>query len=99
MVTGVVGVPIHELSHATFALIFGHKIKSIKLFQKPDENEVMGYVQHSYNQGSIYQQAGNFFIKGYVLFLYLQNKEIVDDGSFLNYYLNVPKGKFIVVIT
>jgi hypothetical protein len=62
MVTGVIGVPIHELSHAIFALIFGHKIKRIKLFQKPDENGVMGYVQHSYNQGSIYQQIGNFFI-------------------------------------
>jgi hypothetical protein len=62
MVTGVIGVPIHELSHAIFALIFGHKIKKIKLLQKPDENGVMGYVQHSYNQSSIYQQIGNFFI-------------------------------------
>ncbi|WP_073340978.1 M50 family metallopeptidase [Clostridium grantii] len=62
MITGVIGVPIHEVSHAIFALIFGHKIKKIKLFQKPDENGVMGYVQHSYKQGSIYQQIGNFFI-------------------------------------
>lgn len=62
MVTGFIGVPIHELSHAIFALLFGHKITRIKLLQKPDEKGVMGYVQHSYNQGSIYQQAGNFFI-------------------------------------
>lgn len=62
MITGIIGVPIHELSHAVFALLFGHKITKIKLLQKPNENGVMGYVQHSYNQGSIYQQIGNFFI-------------------------------------
>jgi hypothetical protein len=62
MITGFIGVPIHELSHAFMAIIFGHKIASIKLLQKPDGNGVMGYVNHSYNQRSIYQQAGNFFI-------------------------------------
>jgi hypothetical protein len=50
------------LSHAVFAILFGHKIADIKLFQKPDVNGVMGYVYHSYNQDSIYQQIGNFFI-------------------------------------
>ncbi|MBC2582255.1 M50 family metallopeptidase [Clostridium sp. DJ247] len=62
MITGFIGVPIHELSHAMFALLFGHKVTEIKLLQKPDEKGVMGYVQHSYNQRSIYQQIGNFFI-------------------------------------
>lgn len=62
MVTGFIGVPIHELSHAIFALLFGHKINEVKLLQKPDESGVMGYVQHSYNKRSIYQQIGNFFI-------------------------------------
>lgn len=62
MVTGVIGVPIHELSHAIFALLFRHKVSRIKLLQKPDAQGVMGYVQHSYNKGSIYQQIGNFFI-------------------------------------
>jgi hypothetical protein len=62
MITGVIGVPIHELSHAVIALLFGHKITKIKFLQKPDENGVMGYVSHSYNKRNIYQQAGNFFI-------------------------------------
>jgi hypothetical protein len=62
MITGFIGVPVHELSHAIFAILFGHKVTDIKLLQKPDENGIMGYVNHSYNQRSIYQQIGNFFI-------------------------------------
>jgi len=60
--TAVIGVPIHELSHAIFCLIFRHDIKEMVLLQKRDENGVLGYVSHSYNTNSIYQQAGNFFI-------------------------------------
>lgn len=62
MITGVIGVPIHELSHAIFALIFRHSITDIKLLQKPDQSGTLGYVKHSYNPKSIYQQVGNFFI-------------------------------------
>ncbi|WKY45910.1 hypothetical protein Q5O14_07390 [Eubacteriaceae bacterium ES2] len=62
LITGMIGVPVHELSHAIIAKIFWHKIIEIKLFQKPDAQGVMGYVNHSYNSKNIYQLCGNFFI-------------------------------------
>ncbi|OOM14442.1 hypothetical protein CLOSAC_13220 [Clostridium saccharobutylicum] len=62
MITGFIGVPIHECSHAIFALLFRHSINDIKLLQMPDENGTLGYVRHSFDPNSIYQQIGNFFI-------------------------------------
>ena len=59
-ITGWIGTPIHELSHALFCIIFRHKINDIKLFNS--KSETIGYVLHSYDSRSWYQQMGNFFI-------------------------------------
>ncbi len=59
-ITGWIGTPIHELSHALFCLIFRHKINDIKLFNT--KSDTIGYVLHSYDSRSWYQQMGNFFI-------------------------------------
>jgi len=59
---GWLGCSVHELSHAFFAIIFGHKINEIELFKPSGSGESLGHVSHSYNKKSIYQKIGNFFI-------------------------------------
>ena len=43
-----------------FAYYFKHKINDIKLFNT--KSDTIGYVLHSYDSRSWYQQMGNFFI-------------------------------------
>lgn len=86
------GCSVHELSHAFFALIFGHEIKEIALFKPNSSGESLGHVSHSYNKKSIYQKIGNFFIGvgpllagGIVLFgitLLLFRVDITERASF-----------------
>jgi hypothetical protein len=59
---GWLGTSIHELGHAFFALIFGHKITEVKLFSPNPDGGSLGHVTHSYDRKNIYQNIGNFFI-------------------------------------
>lgn len=56
------GTTIHELGHAFFAKIFGHKITGIALFTPNSSDGSLGHVTHSFNPKSAYQRIGNFFI-------------------------------------
>ena len=60
--TGCIGTPIHELGHAFFCLVFGHKIVEMKLFSPDKQSGTVGYVKHTYNDKNLYQRMGLFFI-------------------------------------
>ena len=59
---GWLGTIVHELGHAVFCLIFGHKITDMKLFHPDPQTGTLGYVKHTYKSNNIYQLMGNFFI-------------------------------------
>ncbi|WP_251717250.1 hypothetical protein [Lactobacillus agrestimuris] len=63
---GGLGVVIHELSHLLLAIIFMHRIDSVRLLRIPNKNDpsdtTLGYVKHSWSRNSLYQSVGNVFI-------------------------------------
>lgn len=60
--SGIIGTPVHELSHAAMCFVFGHKIKKMKLFSIDKRNGTLGYVKHSFNPRNLRHRIGNFFI-------------------------------------
>ncbi len=62
LVTGWLGTPIHELSHAALCPVFGHTIVELKLFQPSSKDGTLGYVRHGYNPHNPWAVIGNAFI-------------------------------------
>lgn len=62
LVTGWIGVPLHELSHLAMAKLFGHRIIGYKLFDPDPVSGTLGYVRHGYRHPTLWQRSGYFFI-------------------------------------
>lgn len=56
------GTVIHEIGHAAFAVLFGHRLTQVKLFSPDPATGTLGSVNHAYNPKNIYHVIGNFFI-------------------------------------
>ena len=56
------GTPIHELGHALFCIIFGHKITKIEFFKPDPQTGTLGFVNHQWTKGNPWHVLGNFFI-------------------------------------
>lgn len=57
-VTGLIGVPIHELSHATVCILFGMRIKRISFYQFNSATSTMGFVDFRYSPLSLRHAVG-----------------------------------------
>ena len=62
LVTGWLGVPVHELSHVVACWIFGHRVERVQLFAPDRTTGRLGSVQHAWQRRNPYQQVGRFFI-------------------------------------
>ncbi len=68
LLTGWLGTPIHELSHAVTCWIFGHRIDDIQLFSPDPRTGRLGYVKHSFQSGHWWQELGTVAIATAPLF-------------------------------
>lgn len=62
LATACIGTPVHEAGHLLMCLLFKHKINEFRLLDLKSRNGILGYVKHSWDLKSLYQNVGNFFI-------------------------------------
>jgi len=56
--TGFIGVPVHELSHALVCILFGMRITRIAFFQPNSATGTLGYVEYRFSPYSIRHAFG-----------------------------------------
>ena len=110
--TGIIGTTVHEIGHLIMCFIFNHKISDFQLFNFKGYkyDDTLGYVSHRYNENSLYQKAGNFFIGigpiiSGTLFMMLSFKlllpdkfSLLDINNFLPYLNNIRLENFFLLL-
>ena len=110
--TGIIGTAVHEISHLIMCFIFHHKVSDFQLFNFKGYKyeETLGYVSHRYNENSLYQKAGNFFIgMGPIIFgtlfimisfkLLLPDKfDLININRFSSYINNISLQNLILLL-
>jgi hypothetical protein len=62
LVTGWLGVPLHELAHLVAAKLFGHRIVGVAFFDPDPSTGTLGYVRHAHSKHTAWQLVGNAVI-------------------------------------
>lgn len=62
LLTGWLGVSLHELSHLLLAKLFSHRIVAWRLFAPDPQTGTLGYVFHRCEKRNTWQLLGFFFI-------------------------------------
>ncbi|HSI05498.1 MAG TPA: hypothetical protein VLC93_13520 [Myxococcota bacterium] len=62
LVTGWLGVPLHELAHLVAAKLFGHRIVGVAFFDPDPSTGTLGYVRHAHSKRTAWQLVGNAVI-------------------------------------
>ncbi len=62
LVTGWLGVPLHELAHLVTAKLFGHRIVGVAFFDPDPSTGTLGYVRHAHSKRTVWQLVGNAVI-------------------------------------
>lgn len=63
LITGFIGTTVHEFGHFIMCKVFRHNVIDVKWFStRIGASGELGHVRHSYEERSIYQRIGNFFI-------------------------------------
>lgn len=60
--TGCIGVPVHEMSHALVAVLFGMRVWKISFFEPDPESPQLGYVRFSFSPRLLRHRFGLFFV-------------------------------------
>ncbi|AHZ73666.1 hypothetical protein OU5_P0414 (plasmid) [Pseudomonas mandelii JR-1] len=56
--TGVIGTPLHELSHFIACVVFGMRVLKVKLYSPNPHTGLLGYVQFAYKPNSLVHMFG-----------------------------------------